>query len=294
MHLLVLLGTDANQKIGRSHDGARPEHLEIEYENKPLEIAKSSTIPRGQALAYAYHLEEFIVGDDGLRYLSDARHRLAEDIVMRKLQEWIAATENSRTLWISCPVELQMASSARAASLGVIAAALQVEAPFISHFCEKPRYGSDTSHASPERVALIGMVYDLVYQLLQFNIEDTNLDLSQERMRRLDGTDQSWRHSISLLDDLLKHTHNLPYCVIHGMNILEVLDGTEWCHDLVEVLVGHQQKSDNVFNLLFTTAGQSRVLDEWISGEDRFYATKTMKYVQRRGQQLNLHVPQTL
>jgi hypothetical protein len=254
-----------------------------------LELNESSrpvSTTRRQALNHCEHLKEYIVGDDGVNLLVDGKNWLVDTAVISRLQTWLSGTNDSQTLWISGPSEPQLVSSTRSAGLAVIAAAWQTEAPFISHFCDKPSTDLPRSGGSQEKVGLIGLIYDLIYQLLQFNKEDYDLDLSEKRLQQLDGSEESWLKSLSLLKDLLHHTQYLPYCIIHGLNNLEWSDGSEWCSQFLEVLFQHQSKHNATFSLFFTTSGQCRVLSQWVPTDCRFRTTYGMAELERRGKRL--------
>lgn len=98
-------------------------------------------------------------------------------------------------------------------------------------------------------MGLIGLVYSLIRQLLQFNVEENDLDLSPERFAKLDGTMDSWECSLDLLEDLLDRTRFLPYCVIHGLNKLDWSAGAVACEEFLDILLRRQQKAGSDFNI---------------------------------------------
>lgn len=65
---------------------------------------------------------------------------------------------------------------------------------------------------------------------------------------------------IHLLEDLLECTPLLPYCIIHGLNDLDWAAGAEACAEVLDVILRHRERADSVFNILLTTAGQSKTL----------------------------------
>lgn len=73
-----------------------------------------------------------------------------------------------------------------------------------------------------------------------------------------------------------------------GLNALEWSTGAEWCNEFLDVLLSRQEMSDSVFNILFTTCGQSKVLYRRIDIQDQIYATKSLKEVERRGRHMLL------
>lgn len=139
---------------------------------------------------------------------------------------------------------------------------------------------------------MIGRVYSLISQLLQFSIEETNLDPSPERLAKLDGSMESWDGSLDLLEDLLERTPLLSYCVIHGLNDLDWAAGVEACAEVLDVLLRHQERADSVFNILLTTAGLT--LARYIPAKQRLYASDEIRRVERRGERLDLVAPEAL
>ena len=263
----------------------------------PSPVPRKS-MKRPDALKYATHLQTHITGASLPSNLSYPA--LVEPAVLHALQSWISETEDSRTLWIVGPHENSAESSARTAALGIIASAFQQNVPFISHFCERPRYGRSAGSGSggvgraqsSEETGLIGCVYSLISQLLQFSIEETDLDLSPERLAKLDGSMESWDVSLDLLEDLLERTPLLPYCVIHGLNDLDWAAGAEACAEVLDVLLRHQERADSVFNILLTTAGLT--LARYIPAKQRLYASDEIRRVERRGERLDLVAPEAL
>jgi hypothetical protein len=250
-----------------------------------IESRARTPIPRSQILVDAKHLEDFVIGDDGLSLLTNDKNRLVESAVILNLQDWLRDTKNSQTLWISGPLEPQYISSTRSAGLAVVSTALEIQAPFISHFCAKPSE-LPPGHTNRDKSGLIGLVCSLIYQLLQFNKDDSDLDLRVNRLQQLNGSEESWSKCLAVLKDLLHHTKYLPYCVIHALNIFE-WSASDWCCELLDVLFQHQREPDTTFSILFTTSGQSRVLSQFISVKHRYRTTLSMREVERRGRPLN-------
>lgn len=290
MEMLKALADMYREYTSRVDGNAHFRHLtNFEGAERLVEVtsqAKSSS--REEARQHSQHLEEFIIGDEGPSLLSTGRFWLVEDGVRVKLQDWLAETNESRTLWISSPYEPQSTSSAEAAAMGVVAAAWQAEAPMLSHFCQRPSRNVIPATMTVEEAGLLGLVYSFIRQLLQFKVPDTSADLSQERFQRLDGEQQSWPESLMILRELLTQTPSIRYCIIHGLNDLEWSNGAEWCHDILDVLFEYQENAELTFDILLTTSGQSKLLANRIHLRDRCFAQKFARMVERRGRTLDM------
>ncbi|KAK6956120.1 hypothetical protein Daesc_001390 [Daldinia eschscholtzii] len=248
-----------------------------------------SMITRGQARTYGPGIERFVIGDEGHSKFSTGQIWVAEDQVLPSLRDWMIEIQTARILWISSPYEPGGVTSAYAAALAVVAAAWQAKAPMISHFCQRPRRDALRTGMSIEQVGLMGLVYNFISQLLQFNKDEDVLNINEDTFRALDGEKQSWDTALKTLGVLLSHTTVLKYCVIDGLNDLELGDGNQWCQEFLSVLLD-QQRMGTPFNILFTTAGQSRVLASKIDVNDRHLATRPARELARWGRRIELEL----
>ncbi|KAI1378366.1 hypothetical protein F4677DRAFT_443578 [Hypoxylon crocopeplum] len=259
---------------------------------KPAPHTQDTTedvITRAQARVYGPALERFIVGEEGPAKFSAGRFWVAEDEVLPKLQAWMAEGPTSRTLWVSSPYDPAGMTSAQASALAVVAAAWQAKAPLISHFCERPRRDRLRTGMCTEQIGLMGLVYSLVSQLLQFGQADEVLiNVGEETLKALDGERGSWDASLKALRVLLDHTSVLKYCVIDGLNDLEFGDGGQWCRQFLNVLLARQRVEGTMFNILLTTAGQSRILTSSIDLKNKYLATRPARELARWGRRIEL------
>jgi hypothetical protein len=295
---LAYAGRNAQQLLMSSHKSACIEASNIDriqaFEGvevvAPLGRVKaiSGSLDREAARKLAGDLEQFIVGSEGHSLFNDGKFWLPEVDIVSRLHDWIGPEAVSPTLWISSPDMSQFdgsgsSSGSYAAALNMLVVAWETEMPLISHFCERPRFATLAQDRDPERVGLIGMVYSLISQLLQFSFEDDSFEVPQDAMANLDGSDESWPHALDLFAALLKATPHLSLSVIDGLNDLAFGLGADWCSAFLKVIFEHQTSSRGSFKILLTTSGQSRVLQDYVNVDDRVFAQTGAREIIRGG-----------
>jgi len=244
---------------------------------------REGVLNRSEAREISINLENFIIGDEGHRMFGDGKFWLPDIEASSALEDWMSDKTQSSTLWISSEdVSTEMPSS-RAAALSAIIAAWHAEMPIISHFCERPRYTDVSRGRDVEKMGLLGLLYSLITQLLQFNVEDDRFEIAQKQVNALDGSDDSWSPALELFSKLLKATPYLSICVLDGLNDLCFSAGAEWCKDLLNVLFDYRKSSPVPFRVLLTTSGQSRVLPEYVRAEDRLSIVNSARAIARSG-----------
>ncbi|KAK3350268.1 hypothetical protein B0T25DRAFT_263212 [Lasiosphaeria hispida] len=281
-------------------DSDHASHLRLEHASKyrPLatdsssrvEDVKISGITREKARVYGPILGKFIIGDEGPALLTTGRFWVAEDEVLPKLRTWMTENTTSRTLWISSPDDPSDGiPSAQAAAMAVVSAAWQAETPIISHFCQRPRRDKTREGMTIEQVGLLGLVYSLISQLLQFSGDDDQLDVSEDCFGVLNGKKESWDAALQVLQALLSRTPVLMFCVIDSLNSLEYgeRESLKWCSQVLDILRTRQQQEGTVFNILLTSAGQSRALAS-LGLKDRHITTRKAREVARVGRRIEL------
>ncbi|KAI0116461.1 hypothetical protein GGR51DRAFT_501415 [Nemania sp. FL0031] len=289
--MILMEASWMNSRTGtpdRAIESPQPASLAIEQASRIQDVTYSG-ITRAEARNYGPALEPFITGNEGPSLVGGESFWLAEEDVLPKLRTWMVENEASRTLWVSSPYDAEgEMTSARAAALAVATAAWQAETPLISHFCQRPRPSELRARMSIEQVGLIGLVYSFIHQLLQFSAAEDTLDVSAESFAFLDGGNGSWDAGLEVLQALLDRTPVLMYCVIDGLNDLEWGGGSPKCRQLLELLLARQRRAGTVFNILFTTAGQSLVLPSYVKLKDRHIATRGAREVSRFGRRIEL------
>jgi hypothetical protein len=256
----------------------------VHDDSEQLSRLSADESPRNAGTLGLEHLQSHVIGSSGVKLLSQSETLLVESSAKTKLQAWLSRDGRQQVLWVSSSFEPQYLSTARIASLAVVATARSLDAPLISHFCEKPRRDSETRAKDSEKIGLIGLVYSLILQLVRLGSETSKLTINDKRLDKLDGTMESWPLSLSLLGDLLQTITCLQYCVIHGLNDLESAEGYDWCLELLNILLKYQPDG---YSLLFSTTGQSRVLSKSIQFTNRYSLIKAKGEVQKRGKRLD-------
>jgi hypothetical protein len=268
----LLLGWHKSICIEKSVDGS------MQQEDKhglPREIETSSNdtelLDRPAARNVASSIKTHVVGREGQDLFGDGKYWLPEVDVSTRLHEFIGQNSRSATLWVSGPFAgRQEMPNSRVAAMHLFLAAWQAEMPLISHFCERPRASTLPKHGMVEEAGLIGLLYSLIYQLLQFEFGDDPFRIPRTELEKLDGSDQSWEQAIDIFSKLLEATPHLSLCVIDGLNELAYsTSSANWCATLLQVIHKHQAQSLGTFKLLLSTQGNSRVLQDHISVSDR-------------------------
>ncbi|KAF2101243.1 hypothetical protein NA57DRAFT_34709 [Rhizodiscina lignyota] len=245
------------------------------------------------ALRHVREFKDKLIGNSGLALLSDQQRWFAEPEAIESLSEWLGSTATSSTLWVTGQPEMHSTDNcSKTIAFGALAAALGAKAPFISHFCELPDVDQITKGASAEELGLLGLLYSLIIQLLDFKDMDGDVDLSLERLEQLDGTTKSCNAALELLEDLLAHTQHIPYCIIDNLAELDYGRDTRICSNLLDILLSRQRDDKPVFNLLLTTNGQSETLCDKIPIESTIFLKYNSRRVKHAGQLLELRIPQ--
>ncbi|KAF1930615.1 uncharacterized protein M421DRAFT_412885 [Didymella exigua CBS 183.55] len=255
--------------------------LSLSIPEQPL-AAKMTTVNRVEALAQAVRIKSFAVGTEGQALLKDGRFWIPQVEASAKLVQWRAEHNDKSRLWINSPLQTKEMPSSRAAAMTVIVAAWQSEEAIISHFCERTRMDGLFENRNPEKTGLIGLVYNLVTQLLQFRVVDDAVKISEDEMEALNGSDGSWDAALIMLRSLLRATPQLSMCVIDNLNVLALSAGANWCAEFLDVLFEHQQTCAHAFRVLLTTAGHSGILSGYFERDERVFVQRGAQEVLHR------------
>lgn len=246
-------------------------------------MAMTTSVNRATALEHSTRLKQFVAGDEGQSFFKDGRFWLPHSDASPGLLKWMDANKRSTRLWINSPAAQQEFPSSRAAALTSLVAAWQSEEPVISHFCKRPQLSTRPADGTAEEIGLIGLVYSLVIQLLQFHTEDDAFEVSREQMESLDGSKSSWPTALRMFSDLLQATPQLSVCIVDDLNVVALSTGMQWCAAFLDVLFEHQRTCAHGFRILLTTAGYSRVVPGYFDGDSRVFVQRGAQEILRRG-----------
>ncbi|KAF3045327.1 hypothetical protein E8E11_003619 [Didymella keratinophila] len=253
-------------------------------ESVPARDETGGPLNREEVRQSSDRLQRFVVGNDGPALFKNGKFWLPEPRIVSMLGEWIGSDALLSTLWIESPTMTRGFPGSRAAALTTVATAWDSELPIISHFCATPYHGDLPDGRTLAEVGLIGLVYSLILQLLQFNVEGDKFRTTKKLLESLDGSETSWVSALAMFKDLLQTTPQVTRCVIDGLNELSFSEGAEWSSAFLEALLEHQRISTEGFKILLTTRGGSRVLPDHIAEDDRAVATGPAREVIRDGQ----------
>ncbi|OSS52612.1 hypothetical protein B5807_02486 [Epicoccum nigrum] len=289
---LVFAGRQGRRLLMLMHDSAHLEEtspqskanrlIEAVVEEESADDA-DDLLSRAGTKAISNQLEPHVVGTEGPSLFKDGKFWLPDIDVSIKLGDWMSPDTTLSTLWITSPAAARGFPGSRAAALIALVAAWESSLPIISHFCARPYHGDISQGRSVEKTGLIGLVYSLIIQLLQFNVKDDAFRISKDAFDRLDGSDGSWPSALALLRDLLQSTPQLQRCIIDGLNDLCFSSGAEWCGAFLHMLLEHQRTTTSGFRILLTTTGQSRVLPQYVQVRNRILVQTGAKEVIREG-----------
>jgi hypothetical protein len=253
--------------------------LEPGPEKPPIQ---NTVVSRAIALGQSDRLLQFVVGDEGQSLFQGGRFWVPEPETSPKLVKWMEQDGDQSRLWINSPLNPRGFPSSRAAAMTAVVAAWQSHEPIISHFCRRPKNNEVARSCNPDETGLIGLVYSLIVQLLQFHVQDDAFEASEGQIAALDGSEESWDVALRTFSDLLQATPQLSICVIDNLNVLALWAGIQWCREFLDVLFDHQQTCGHAFRILLTTTGNSRVIPEYFERDERVFVQRGAQEVLRQ------------
>lgn len=185
--------------------------------------------------------------------------------VLQRLSDWTAGTAPS-IFWIDGPPleadDLDNSVTLLAATF--INMAAQSSLPILSYFCQLRRGEQTRESETRESQATISLLYALVRQMIELLLPvfETDVDLSQQRFSRLDGSSNSWPEALKLFAELVGLMPDKVFCVIDGMHWLDDRRNEGLLADLVRTL------RESRFRVLITTSGRSPCLRQAVADEE--------------------------
>lgn len=185
---------------------------------------------------------------------------------IKPLAEWIKDTEPRRTLCIAMydsPTD-DFLSPMSKLSAQLLALSSDSNVLTISYFCELRRGEHLLDQNTSEQQALLALVYSLLRQMIELlPIEiETSVNLSRERLQKMDGTMRTWKNLLQLFKDVQSLLHRKTHCVVDGFQWLDDAETSEYMSELVATL-----QHEN-FKVVFTTSGMSRCLLDCLTRDE--------------------------
>ncbi|KAK1831671.1 hypothetical protein QBC39DRAFT_306301 [Podospora conica] len=184
---------------------------------------------------------------------------------LQRLSEWTAGKAPS-IFWIDGP-SLDADDHENPVTLlaaTIIDMAAQSGVPVLSYFCELRRGQPIRNGETAESQATISLLYALLRQMIELLLPvfETDIDLSDKRFKRLDGSTRCWSEALELFSKLVPLMPDRVFCIV---------DGAQWLDDrstegLLTNLVLALRKSG--FKVLLTTSGRSPSLREAVADEE--------------------------
>jgi hypothetical protein len=155
----------------------------------------------------------------------------------------------------------------------------------ISFFCQlNPEKALQMSETA-EMGALTTVLYALIRQILAILSPplEKDIDLTESRFQRLDGTKGACKDALLILEDLVGYITQPVFCILDGLQWLEHISTRKHLRKLLEVL------RHNYLHVLYITTGSASSLGDAISkdetlGEQDLRASPAKEDLGRRGQ----------
>ncbi|RYP71352.1 hypothetical protein DL771_004840 [Monosporascus sp. 5C6A] len=183
-----------------------------------------------------------------------------------RLVQWSRAGSDPQTLWLRGRYMPERGTENPLTRIGlkVVGHATRASIPMVSYFCQLGRLTRLRPNEPPEAEALTSVLYAFIRQMLwllppQF---EGSVDLSEERFRRLDGTEASWNVSLAILNDVIRLGAQPVFCILDGVQWLEHSSTDKHLRMFLDVLRQDRMK------VLFVTTGTSLSLRDAISREE--------------------------
>lgn len=185
-----------------------------------------------------------------------------------RLLLWSRASSPSQTLWIKGPYTVTRDLENHTTRIGLKLVNLAHEHrpnfPMISFFCRLNPAKTLQLNETAEMGALTAILYALIRQILEILPLpfEKDIDLTESRFQRLDGTKRAWKDALLILEDLVGHITQPVFCILDGLQWLEHISTRKPLRKLLEVL------RHNYLHVLYITTGSSASLGDVISKDE--------------------------
>jgi hypothetical protein len=193
---------------------------------------------------------------------------------MLRLAEWSQTSTPSQTLWIrsrNTPCR-GLENNCTRIGVKIIELARRANVPIISYFCQEDCINSSVSQSAGTSgsIELTSMLYALIRQTIQILPKESkiDLDMSDARFQRLDGSKAVWDDALTLLGVLLLSVRLTAFCVLEGIQWLEHGNSAKKVEALLKTL---RRSSLNVLLITSGACASPRDLiskDETLGDED--------------------------
>lgn len=181
------------------------------------------------------------------------------------LEDWIRGT-TSKSLWV------RDSESSSPLAAAVTMKALEVGMPLLCFFCdctdptqdpEKEIYLSSKDRDIINESVVINLAYSLIRQIINLlpNRFETKLKFSKSGFAKLDGTLDTWKDAMRILDKLMKLAPQGMLAVIDGLEQLDLTDYHDCVEEILGVLLKYVTQDRRTFKILLTTVGSCRMIE---------------------------------
>jgi hypothetical protein len=134
----------------------------------------------------------------------------------------------------------------------------------ISFFCQLKAANNPQLNQTAETEAMTSVIYAFIRQILDIlplPLQD-EIDLTESRFQRLNGTKGVWKEALMILEDLVGYIAQPVFCILDGLQWLEHASTQKYLRKLLEVL-RHKH-----LHVLYITTGSSASLRDIISKDE--------------------------
>ncbi|CAG8955567.1 hypothetical protein HYFRA_00009521 [Hymenoscyphus fraxineus] len=228
---------------------------------------EKSDWPADKILADSLVLEKFFPRDR-IRLKSVApKYVMVNRQTLLRLLEWTGGKAKYRVLWINSPHnparDSENPMTRLSSKLLKISENVVPKLPILSFFCQPSKRRQNLSDETSEMEGLIAMLYALIRQIIEIQPPGIRavVDLPDNRLRDLDGTEKTWKASLCLLEDLISGLEK-AFLIVDGFHWVEHSSTRKCLGELLDVLLREKLHS------LFVTTGHSPSLMNKISQQD--------------------------